>query len=111
MDEKLHQIADGLTAFQKKYFYRVIAKITVDSGYVHQYGMEIETYDTEWDWFSLPDEDRKALRDLLRDFAGWMYKQIDAEWDSRMSEENVDEVIRGNDYTFTASGKRSNGNG
>lgn len=47
-----------------------------------------------------------GVQDLARDFASWIYKALNEEYDYQNSDEVVDENIRANEYTFTVNGKR-----
>lgn len=51
-------------------------------------------------------EHAEDLLDIARDFAHWVYRSLEREWDYMNSDEVVDESIRANEYTFTADGKR-----
>ena len=42
----------------------------------------------------------------LRDFADWMYKQLETEYWWRMEDAQVDESIEANEYTFDENGNR-----
>lgn len=55
---------------------------------------------------SIGDADHE-LRQLMRDFADWMYRQLEAEYEYRMSDEQVDDTITANEYEFTESGERA----
>lgn len=105
-DKELHRIAQELTDLQKKYGYSLAATVTQSGHYYHQYTMDLEMSDYGE---GVKQEDYDALRDLLRDFAGWIYKALEEEYDYRMSDENVDESIRANEYWFRENGKRSDG--
>lgn len=98
-DTALHQIARDLVTLQKKYRYQARCTITSDSRSVHKYSMDVEAD-------GLADDDATALLETMRDFADWIYKRIEAEYDYRMTDENVDDAIRTNGYTFTADGRR-----
>jgi predicted DNA-binding protein len=42
----------------------------------------------------------------MRDFADWIYKGLEAEYDYRLSDENIDERIGDGEYQFqSATGK------
>jgi hypothetical protein len=94
-DEALHRIADGLQALQRRYFYRLSARVGSGNGHYLRVSAD--------DWVQEVEEE---LRELLGDFCHWAYRLIDAEWDWVMSAENVDECIQINEYTFTEAGKR-----
>lgn len=102
-DKTLHAIADGLTALQRKHGYKLTAKITQSGHYCHQFTMCAEV---ENDGRDVTSETENELQDLLRDFAGWIYKGLEAEYDYRMSDANVDESIAINEYEFTENGNR-----
>jgi hypothetical protein len=104
-DTKLHAIADGLVEIQKKHGFTLTAKITQSGRGVHEYTMDAEVYEDDG---NLTDpETSTAVLELMRDFAKWIYKYIDAEYEYRMSDEAVDESIQANDYAFTIEGRRT----
>jgi hypothetical protein len=51
-------------------------------------------------------ETEEEVTRLLRQFADWIYRQLEVEHDYQLSDENADETIRANDYEFTSEGKR-----
>ena len=54
----------------------------------------------------MPDrEAEEAVRDELRAFADWIYRQLEQDHDYLMSDEAVDESIRANEYEFDESGR------
>lgn len=95
-DAALHAIADGLTEIQKKHGYQLTARIHSNSNYGHSLDVEIDR----------ANDAEETMRELFRDFARWIYKYIDAEYDYRMENENVDDAMRANEYTFLVNGKR-----
>ncbi len=50
---------------------------------------------------------RDAIDRALRDFADWIYSQLEKEYEYQMSNECVDENIRANEYEFTEEGMRA----
>lgn len=108
-DIALHNIADGLFALQKANGYRIEARSKHEGRYYHKYSARIDVTDRltgnefEGDAGMKIDE---QVTELLRDFMDWMYRMLEEDHNFRMSDENVDESIRANDYTFTADGKR-----
>lgn len=105
-DAELHRIADSLRAIQRKHFYKLSASVTQGRGshYSHAWTMQIEVEDAN---SAEPDMDAaESVRDLLRDFANWMYRQLEKEYEYQTSNEAVDDNIQANEYTFTESGKR-----
>ena len=54
-----------------------------------------------------PTEDaEETVTEALRDLAGWLYRQLQAEYDHLTSDEAIEEGIIVNAYTFTAGGRR-----
>jgi hypothetical protein len=47
------------------------------------------------------------VTDLARDAAGWLYHALEREYDWLNSDEQVDETIRANEYTFDEGGHRA----
>lgn len=102
-DKVLHEIADGLAEIQKRYAYKVTALIKADSrGHFLDVEFGLDSVTPK----DITCADDEAMREFLRDFARWIYKYIDAEYSYRMEDENVDDAMRANEYTFTANGKR-----
>ncbi len=45
-----------------------------------------------------------AIEQALKDFAYWIYKQLEQEYDYQNSDEQIDESIRANEYEFDEKG-------
>ena len=101
-DERLHAIADKLQAVQRRNFYRLQASSTVSGHYVHSGCMRIDV--TRTDDIDASESDCDAVIECLRDFADWIYSQLQAQWHWLHSDECVDESIRANEYEFTELG-------
>lgn len=100
-DEKLHAIADGLVAIQKKHFYKLTAKTKHSGHYYHAYSMDVDVYKGDYETDA---ETAETVTELMRDFADWMYRQLEKEYEYRMEDEQVDENIRANEYEFDEQG-------
>jgi hypothetical protein len=99
-DSELHRIADALQQLQRKAFYRLTANIKTSGNYSHSRAMTIDISDA-------PNETtEEELSELIRDFADWIYKQLDSEATYCLSDECVDENIEANEYTFDEQGNR-----
>lgn len=105
-DAELHRIADGLKAVQRRNFYQLYADIDHRGHYYHDGCMEIVVRRDSPSWQDMTDDAEEAVTEALRDLARWLYCQLDREYEFLTSDESVDEVIRANLYTFTASGER-----
>ena len=104
-DLKLLGIAEGLQAVQAKAFYQLTATTRQQGHYNHSGCMAVEVGRKDCRDFTIEVEEE--LIQLLRDFADWIYSQLDAENDYINSAENVDEAIRCNEYEFTEDGQRA----
>lgn len=104
-EHALIDLAERLQAAQRRNFYRLEAIAKHRGHYYHSGCMSIDVFDREDNYREIGDAEEE-IKQCLREFADWMYKQLDAENDYRMSDENVDESIRCNEYTFTENGKR-----
>lgn len=102
-DETLHRIADDLAEAQRKSFYRIRATMEHRGHYYHSGCMRVEHHG---DNPAARHEDEESVTQAMRDFADWIYKQLEADYDYRMSDEAVDESILANEYTFTKDGRR-----
>lgn len=103
-EKELMDIADRLQSIQRGYFYNLSAKIQHNSRSVHERSMSIEVYDYRTG-NDAPTGAHLEVVECMVDFARWMHKRIEAEYDYRMSDEQVDESIRANEYEFTEAGK------
>jgi hypothetical protein len=104
-DERLHQIADDLFAAQSDYFFSLEASVRHSGHYYHSGCTEIRVIDGRDDWDAAA-EAHEAIAEALRDFMNWMYRQLEAEHDYRRADEQVDEAITMNEYTFDEDGNR-----
>lgn len=109
-DEKeLHRIADALAQIASDY--PDASASTKQSGhYSHSGCMQVvcdsgidldETDDNEARAEAFPEDD---LIQLLRDFADWIYRSLEKEYEYQNADEQVAENIIANEYEFTSDG-------
>jgi hypothetical protein len=105
-DSELIRIADELQAIQKRNGYKVEARMTdgTDSNfYPHSGTMEVEVFKGG----AMADaETESAVTALMRALGDWLYRRLEEEDMYQSEDEQVDESIRANEYTFTEDGKR-----
>ena len=106
-DLKLLRIAQGLQDLQRPAFYTLTARMGRghNSNYYSHSGtmaVDVERSDER----DVTEDQEETLTELMRDFADWIYSQLDQENDYLYSEENVDESIRANEYEFYENGER-----
>jgi hypothetical protein len=104
VDKELHRIADDLMEIQKRYGYQLYADMKHAGHYSHSGSMRVDVCDEK---DRLTDEDREAVTRLMRDFANWIYKTLEAEYDYLNADEQVDETIRINEYEFDEKGVKT----
>jgi hypothetical protein len=103
-DETLHRIVQRLQEVQRRYFYAVTARIKQNGRYSHEMTMEVDV--THREYRKVKRDDEEEVIDCLRDFARWIYRQLEAEYGYQNSDEVVDETIIINAYEFDEDGNR-----
>lgn len=101
VDGELHRIADDLFALQKAHFYRLKAKIETRGNYSHSGTMQVDVYDDPETGAALPDDE---MTQLMRDFADWMYRQLEADYEWATGEEACKDSIEANELEFLEDG-------
>lgn len=103
-DSELHRIADQLQKIQRKNFYALAASVSHRGHYYHSgcTSIDVERNDGR----EMTEDAEEEIIQLLRDFMDWMYRQLEKDYEYRMSDENVDESITINDYEFDEDGNR-----
>lgn len=102
---ELHRIARTLQKVQARHFYKLVATVSHRGRYSHSGCMDIEVEHDEDRYRDLGDAEGE-IKDLLRDFADWIYRRLEEEHDWLLSDEQVEDSIRANEYTFNERGNR-----
>ncbi len=105
-DEEIHRIVESLAKVQRKFFYHLTAVCKHRGHYYHSGCMEVEVDDYEGRDFdrSVWAEAEDEVTQLLRDFADWIYKRLEDEYEYQTSEEAVAEAMAANEYEFYEDG-------
>lgn len=103
-DSELHRIADELTKVQRRYFFALSATCEQRGHYQHSGCMSVCVRDDRDGWRGVSSDDDEEIRQLLRDFADWIYRQLEREYEYRMSDEMIEDAIISNEYEFTEDG-------
>jgi hypothetical protein len=103
--DKLQNIAAALQETQRKAFYRLTAKVKHNGRYMHENCTDIDTYNGMTGDYAT-NEQCDEIAASLRDFMRWTYRELERAYDYFMSNENVDDIIRINEYTFSEDGER-----
>lgn len=96
-DKTLHAIADNLQACQRVNFYRLQAKMQHSGRYSHSGCMQVDVQDCS-------ESAETSIRDTMRQFADWIYSQLQKECEYQTSAENIDDSMAANEYEFTVEG-------
>jgi len=103
-DAALHAIVRRLQRVQARNFYRLTAGVyKSDHHYCHEMTMRFDVSRT--DYAPVSDDDAEELSDCLRDFARWIYRALETEWEYLASDESIDELMECNGYEFTEEGR------
>lgn len=102
-DAELYRIAKGLQDVQRPHFYKLIATAKHRGHYYHSGCMQVEVEHGDDLYRDIGDAEGDVIQ-LLRDFADWIYKQLEASYDYLNADATVDENIEANEYMFTEDG-------
>lgn len=100
-EEQLHRIADELCMLGRIYYPAYALVRRHDSRYSHEMTMcvsEIEPFDDHVEFADeVTDALEEALLEQFRDFARWLYKTLEREYDHLTSDEAVAETLEVNE--------------
>ena len=102
-DSELIRIVRDLQALQQRNFYQLTATTKHRGCYNHSGCMDITVDRADGKAFS--DDDEESLKQLLRDFADWIYSELEDEYDYLTSDEAVVESLTANEVEFTEDGQ------
>lgn len=102
-DRELLRICTGLQDLQKRYFYKLRATMVHRGHYQHSGCMQVDVYHADDAYREVPEDD---LKQYMRDFADWIYSQLEREYDYQNSDDVIDENIMVNEYEFDEMGER-----
>ena len=104
-DKELHRIADELQTIQRRNFYKLCANMTHSGRYCHSGCMDVSV-DHEDDHYRDIGDAEDDITQLMRDFADWIYCQLEKEYEYQCSDNVVEESIIANEYEFDEYGDR-----
>lgn len=109
IDSDLHRIAENLALLQVssriKHGQLLVADVKLGgSGYCHSYMMDVTVCFADDDTDDPEPENIEQLTRLMRDFADWIYAQLEAEYNYLTSDEHIDEALLDGDDEFEESG-------
>lgn len=105
IDTVLHNIGKALQDIQKGNFYGLSCKIEHRGNYYHENTIHIDGIDST---IPLSDESyneaEEIITEALKDFARWIYSNLEKENNYQNLDSTIEENIVANDYEFTAEG-------
>ena len=102
-DSELIRIVQDLQTLQQRNFYQLTAAAKHRGCYNHSGCMDITV--SRADGKAVSDDDEESLKQLMRDFADWIYSSLEEEHDYLTSDEAVAESLRTNEVEFTVDGQ------
>ena len=102
-DAELIRIAQALQDVQRKHFYKLHATCSPRGHYSHSGCMDVDVYHYEDQYRDIGDAEDE-IRQLMRDFADWIYANLEAAYTYQTSDEVVEDAIRANGYEFDEDG-------
>lgn len=103
-DRELLRICKGLQDLQKRYFYKLVCHMVHRGHYQHSGCMQVDSgHSADWDMNIDGAED--DLKQYMRDFADWIYSQLEQEYDYQNSDAVIEENIIANEYEFDEMGE------
>ena len=102
-DAELIRIANGLQDIQRRHFYKLVASVSRAGYYSHSHTMRANVEDCTDPCRDVSDAE-KALLELFRDFADWIYNNLREEHEFMTSDSVITEAFDANSVTFDADG-------
>lgn len=104
-EQEVHRIALALQKAQQPYLYQLEATSTHYGRYNHSGCMNVEVSHSESLYRDIGDSE-DDIRTALRDFADWIYKKLEDDYNYQNADDQVDESITANEYEFHEDGTR-----
>lgn len=100
LDTELQALAKRLQDVQRPYFYEITANISCNQRYKRTEG----DYDINGRFCDIPDCVIDGMDQIFSEFADWIYKQLEKEYDYITGEDSLLENAEANGYQFTDNG-------
>lgn len=105
-DKELHAIVQRLQKMQRKRFYGISCRILQRGRYVHENTMLVDEIFINGNrvYFNPGDIENEVI-DCLRDYAIWIYKRLESEYEYQNSDECISEYLNESETEFTVDGE------
>lgn len=100
-DEELHRIVADMQELQRRHFYKLEARINQIGRY---HSMSVTSY---VDGREAGSDTDYEVKDVMQSLAGWLYQQLEHEYEYLMSDEHISELLFDNEYEFLEDGSRA----
>lgn len=97
----MERIGEALQAAQKPTMYSGTASISTSGNYCHAWTMR---FDCDVEYGDLGDFEL-VISEALRDYANWIYCQLESEYNYQTNDEAVEESIKSNGCEFDEQGR------
>ena len=97
-DSEIQRIARAWASLQRRNFYQIRGRVSENDQYMRT---SVDAYRTD-DREVIGEDDANRI---VSEFADWIYRALESEYDYQMSDGSVDETIRANEYEFDEDGK------
>ena len=99
-DTELQRIARAWVDLQRRNFYELRGRVSANDRYMRT---SVDAYRAD-DCGVIGEDDASQI---VSDFANWIYRSLEKEYDYQMSDECVDDGIRASEYEFDEDGGRA----
>lgn len=105
-DKELHSIVQRLQEEQRKRFYGISCRILQRGNYVHENTMLVdEIFINGNRVYFYPGDIENEVIDCLRDYARWIYKRLETEYEYQNSDECISEYLNESETEYTVDGE------
>ena len=101
LDAELVAIGERLQAAQRPFFYKLAARFSPSDS--RSYWTRSDCVET--DTGDAPQAVADEVDDISRDFAAWIYRRLESEYEYLTGDECMRESMKANGYTFDAGGR------
>ena len=99
VDNELHRIASEIAELHRKSFYSTNGTTSHRGHYYHEYSMHVDV-ESEYG-----EADFDAWKEVIADFARWIYARLEKEYDYQTSDEVISESLISNEIEFSEDGE------
>lgn len=103
LDIELHKIAKNYTDIQRKAFYKLKGKVVHSGPYYHSNSNDITVEHSDDIYRDIGDLE-KEMKDVLRSFMDWIYRELEDSYNFEISEEAASQYYEDENVNFDEYG-------